>query len=374
VSPLMERFRYFGLACFVLAMLGGLLLALNAVRKPPVIRLSVDDAATRDRVQERLAYHKVPGVSIAVVQDGRIVLARGFGVVEAGGEKPLTDQTRFQAASISKPVTALAALRLVQQGKLELDDALNKRLISWKIPENEFTEKQSVTLRQILSHNAGLSVHGFRGYPAGAERPSLLQVLDGASPANSAAIRVTQLPGSKVRYSGGGFCVLQQALTDATGLPFAPLLQDLVLSPLKMDSSSFAQPLPKELESVAAVGHVEGKPVTGKWHTYPELAAAGLWTTPSDLARLVIGVQQARRGDRGALLSTDLARQMLTRQIDDRGLGFELEGEDKTLVFTHGGANEGFTCRMFGSFQGDRGSSVVPGTGLARIIQEGAAN
>jgi CubicO group peptidase (beta-lactamase class C family) len=153
----------------------------------------------------RMAGLKVPGVSIAVINDGAVEWAKGYGVVEAGTTNPVTSRTLFQAASISKPVAALAALRLVEQGKLALDEDVNAKLTSWKVPENEFTKTEKVTLRRLLSHTAGLTVHGFSGYPAGTPVPTLVQVLDGAKPANSAAVRVDVVPGTIMRYSGGGF-------------------------------------------------------------------------------------------------------------------------------------------------------------------------
>jgi CubicO group peptidase (beta-lactamase class C family) len=200
---------------------------LTSVEASPLL-LSKDDADTRARVLKRMADHQVPGMSIAVIQDGAIALLRSYAVVQVGTSQAVTEQTRFQAASISKPVTALATLRLVQQCKLDLDGDLNHRLKSWKIPANEFTQKKDVTVRQILTHSAGFTVHGFGGYAQTDELPSLLQILDGKPPANSPAIRVDYVQGSAYRYSSGGYCVLQQALIDISGRLFAPLMEDLV--------------------------------------------------------------------------------------------------------------------------------------------------
>ena len=224
----------------------------------PTIPLSRDDKETRDRVLERMAHYKVPGLSIAVIDNDQVKWARGYGVVKAGGSEPVTSNTRFQAASVSKPVTALAALRLVQDGKLALDDPLDKKLVSWKIPENDFTRKKKPTLRQVLDHSAGFSVHGFGGYEADGKHPTLLQVLDGAPPANSGPIRVEFVPGTKFQYSGGGYTVLQKLLMDVTRKPFPELMKELVLDPVGMKESSYQQPPAADVASHAAEGTSTG--------------------------------------------------------------------------------------------------------------------
>ena len=172
------------------------------------------------------------------------------------------------------------------------------------MPENEFTKDKKVTLRGILSHSAGLTVHGFPGYAVAGPVPTLVEVLDGAKPANTGAIRVNVVPGSLWRYSGGGFTVMQQMIIDATGKPFPEFMRETVLAPLGMTSSTYEQPLPADRQSHAATGHYpDGRPVAGKWHVYPEMAAAGLWTTAPDLARFAIGVQRALASTSNAVLS-----------------------------------------------------------------------
>ena len=218
------------------------------------------------------------------------------------GENPGDDRRRsfrpVRSASRCRP----GALRLVEQGKLALDEDVNSRLVTWKVPENEFTKNKKVTLRGLLSHTAGLTVHGFPGYATDEPGPTLVQVLDGAKPANTRPIRVDILPGSKWRYSGGGYTVMQQLVVDVTGKPFPQFMHEAVLGPLDMKESTFEQPLPADKAKLTATGHHgKQKPVKGKWHIYPEMAAAGLWTTPSDLARFAIGVQEARRASPGKL-------------------------------------------------------------------------
>lgn len=294
---------------------------------------------------ERMKFYSAPAVSIAVIDKGRIAWARGYGVREAGSKDAVTPQTLFQAASISKPVAALGALRLVQQGRLKLDEDVNHKLTSWKVPENEFTNGKKVTLRGLVSHSAGLTVHGFPGYASDISAPTLLQLLDGEKPANSKPIRVDITPGTKYRYAGGGYQVMQQLLLDVTGKQFPPLMHDAVLKRIGMTRSTYVQPLPRNRWSNAAVGHrSNGDKVKGNWHTYPEMAAAGLWTTPTDLARLAIEIQKALAGKSNRVLSREMTKQMLTPQVGGWGLGFALPGKDSSARFTHGGANEGYRC------------------------------
>jgi CubicO group peptidase (beta-lactamase class C family) len=308
---------------------------------------------------QRMSEMKVPGVSLAVMNNGEIEWARGYGVMEAGTSTPVTPHTLFQAASVSKPVAALAALRLVEEGKLALDEDVNTKLKSWKVPENDFTKTEKVTLRRLLSHSAGLTVHGFGGYAAGEPVPTTVQVLDGAKPANSDPVRVDVVPGKIWRYSGGGYTVAQLLMADVTGRPFPDLMADLVLKPLGMADSTYEQPLPEARRGAAASGHTsDGKLLPGRYHTYPEMAAAGLWTTPTDLAKFLLEIEKARRGD-SALLSKALALEMTTPQKPGYGLGLSLDGQGQESSFGHGGSNEGFKCQMTAFFEGGRGAVVM---------------
>jgi CubicO group peptidase (beta-lactamase class C family) len=321
---------------------------------------------------ERMAFHHVPGVSIAVIRDGKIAWAKGYGVLEAGKQSPIDPDTIFQAGSISKPTAAIAALRMVEQGRLSLDAPVNDFLKSWKVPDNEFTKKQAVTLRQIMSHGAGFTVHGFPGYAAGKPVPTVPQVLDGAPPANTPAVRVDKLPGESWRYSGGGYTIMQLAMTDVSGQDFPALTDELVLKPAGMARSSYLNPLPEANRANAATAHRgDGSIVPGHSHTYPEMAAAGLWTTPSDLARLALSVIASAKGEPGALLSPDTTRQMLTTQIGNYGLGFALVDAPDGQAFQHGGSDEGFEAVLFSYSDGRGGAAIMTnGQNGGRLSQE----
>jgi len=311
-------------------------------------------------IAERMAHYNVVGVSVAVIDNYAIHWAKGYGLLAKDSKRPVTTETLFQAGSISKPVAATAALHLVETGRLSLDEDVNRKLKSWQVPENDFTRDQKVTLRRILSHSAGLTVHGFPGYAVGDRIPTLIEILDGVKPANTPAIRVDLVPGTTERYSGGGYTIMQLLLTDVTQERFPELLEDTVLAKIGMQHSSYQQPLPADWAKNTASGYRQnGDPVAGKWHVYPEMAAAGLWTTASDLAQFVIEIQKSREGRSNRVLSREMTTQMLTRQIDGAGLGLMLGGTDQAPRFSHGGADEGFQALMMATLDSGKGAVVM---------------
>lgn len=299
------------------------------------------------KLDARMHHYHVPGVSIAFFDHGQIAWARGYGQADVLTGKPVTPETLFQAGSISKPIAAIGALKLVEQGKLALDKNINDILKSWKLPENEFTREQKVTLRRILSHSAGLTVHGFGGYAKGDLLPNVAQILDGVRPANSEAVRVDTVPGTILRYSGGGITIMQLMMMEVTGKSFPQLMRALVLGPIGMSHSTYEQPLPRQLWRDAAVPYdAKGEPIRGGFHIYPTMAAGGLWTTPSDLARAAMEVRREYAGTSHKVLSRSMAREMLTHQKDRWGLGFELEQLGGTPRFGHFGVNAGFIATL----------------------------
>lgn len=309
-------------------------------------------------IRTQIAQRKVPGLSLAIIEGGKITYAQGYGVSAPGGREPVTPATLFLAGSVSKSVAAMGALKLVEEGKLSLDGNVNDRLSTWKVPDNQFTAVEKVTLRRIVSHTAGLTVHGFAGYARSASVPTVPQVLNGLPPANSPPVRVDTVPGSRWKYSGGGYTVMQLMMEDVTGQPFARWMQANVLERFGMSSSTFDNPLPQALWSRAAAGAYPGmKAVEGGWHVYPEMAAAGLWTTASDLARFAIGVQESFAGRATPVISQEMTQRMLASVMNDDGLGVFLEGRGPTLKFFHGGRDEGFDTYL-GAFA-ERGQGVI---------------
>lgn len=322
-------------------------------------------------IEERMKHYKVPGLSVAVINNHKIDWARSYGVTDIEIGEPVTTETLFQAGSISKPVAAMVALKKVEQGKLTLDENINNKLTSWKLPDNEFTAKKKVTLANLLSHTGGLTVHGFPGYAINEKIPTLQQVLDGAEPANTAPVRVDMEPGTKFRYSGGGTTIAQLAIMDIEKKPFPQIASDTVLKLLNMTNSTYSQPLPNDWRKKAASGHrPDGKLVEGKIHIYPEMQAAGLWTTPTDLAKFAIEVQLSVAGRSNKVLSKEMTEKMVTPFMEEVGLGFFVEKHGKALYFGHGGADEGFRAELLVNKDKGYGAVVMANSDNGQILRE----
>lgn len=296
----------------------------------------------RFKLADRMAHYGVPGLGVAIVDHCRIVDARGFGRAAQDGS-PVTTQTLFQAASMSKPLAAVAALRLVEQGKLQLDTDVRPLLQDWTPPRDPKTGNDPITLRELLSHTAGTNVEGFGGYVPGTRLPTVMQILRGHAPANNDPVRVEIRPGSTFNYSGGGYVIVQALMSTASNQSFAALMRRLVLDPIGMRSSTYAQPLDSKHATHAAEGAgPDGTPMPMKWHVYPELAPAGLWTTPTDYARFMIALARAVREEDHRLLSPTSVRQLMRRGAGNWGLGVDLGPNKAPRQFGHTGANAGY--------------------------------
>jgi CubicO group peptidase (beta-lactamase class C family)/predicted transcriptional regulator YdeE len=315
------------------------------------------EAPLRLNLAELMKTYNVPGLSIAVIENYKIVDAKAYGVIAPGSTTPVTTRTLFQAGSISKPVAATGALYLVEHGKLALDENVNDKLKTWKVPENEFTKTEKVTLRRLMSHTAGLTIHGFPGYDVDAPLPTLVQIFNGEKPANTQPIRVDTVPGTVERYSGGGVTIEQQMVIDVTGKAFPVFMRETVLDKIGMSDSSYKQPLPANRAAMTAGGtYADGKAVHGKWHVYPEMAAAGLWTTPTDLAKFAIEIALSKKGQSNRVLSQKMTQEMLTPVKEAAGLGFFME-KDNPGQFGHNGADEGFQAVL--TMNADTGNGVA---------------
>lgn len=322
-------------------------------------------------IAERMKFYKVPGLSVAVIKDFKLDWARAYGVKDTATNEPVTTETLFQAGSISKSVNATVAMKKVEQNRLSLDEPINNKLTTWKLPENEFTAKKKVTLRALLSHTAGTTVHGFPGYAIDEKIPTLPEILDGAKPANTAAVRVDFEPGSKFRYSGGGTTITQLALMDIEKKPYPDIAKETVLGPLNMTNSTYSQPLPADWRKKAATGYrAGGFEVEGKIHVYPEMAAAGLWTTPTDLAKFGIEMQLSLLGRSNKVLSKQSVDAMTTGVLDNVGLGFFIEKHGNAIYFGHGGADEGFRAELLLSRDKGYGVAVMVNSDNGQILRE----
>ncbi len=292
-------------------------------------------------IEERMKELGIPGVSIAVMNNGVIEWAKGYGMADSYENREVTTETLFQAGSISKPIAATRILQLAEKDKINLDSNVNDYLSSWKLPDNEFTEKEKVTTRRLMTHSAGLTVHGFPGYSKSDTIPSIVDILNGKG--NTGPVRVFRKPGERWKYSGGGYTIMQLIITDLEQKKFPEIMQEHVLDPFGMTSSTYANPLPKKYHDLAATGYYNDQTaVKGKWHTYPEMAAAGLWTTPSQLVLWAKEVQQILQTQKDGLLKTQTVNEMLTEHRGNQGLGpYVLKH-----TFGHGGADEGFRADL----------------------------
>jgi CubicO group peptidase (beta-lactamase class C family) len=300
-------------------------------------------------IAELMARFSVPGVSIAVIHDHQIHWAKGYGIADVATGALVDTGTMFQAASMSKPVAAMAVLRAVQDGLFTLDDDINRILTSWKLDGGELTREHPVTPRMLTSHTSGLGDgFGFPGYDPSDTVPTVVQILQGHRHSNVGVLFMERPPMSLMEYSGGGVTVMQQALSNVRKRPFADIMRDGVLRPIGMTRSTYEQPLPPSFDRNAARAHSrDGKSMGTKWHIYPEMAAAGLWTTPSDLARFLIDVERSAIGRSNRVLSRALAQEMLSPVgVGDYAVGFGIAKIGQGWYFSHGGSNWGFRATM----------------------------
>jgi CubicO group peptidase (beta-lactamase class C family) len=314
-------------------------------------------------IAARMAEHHVPALSVAVVDGGRLAWARALGIADASSGRAVTPHTVFQAASISKAIAATLTLRLVQQGRLDLDVDVNRYLSSWQVPNNEFTREQKVTLRRLMAHRAGTTVHGFLSIPQGQRLPTTVQILEGAGPPGyQEPVRVDAVPGTATRYSGGGVLIEQLVATDVMHESYVDLARRLVFEPLGMFDSSFEQVLSPAQRAAAASAHDgAGQVYAGNFLMLAAQAPGGLWTTPADLVRWAIEVARAETGGAPHLLSAALASTMTHRLAASEpvALGTFVWGEGRGRYYWHGGHNEGYLSELIYFPESGQGAAVM---------------
>lgn len=347
---------------------------INTIESHLAIFLPKTDSITGyASLTERMTYYKVQGLSIAVINDGKLEWAKAYGYADIDEQILASPGTLFQAASISKSLNALCVMKCVDARKLSLDNDVDQYMQRWSLPKGDKFKDSTVSLAQLLSHSAGLNVSGFSGYEEGKPRPATtVDILNGTGFANNQPIKFIAAPGSKFRYSGGGITVVQEILEEIFRAPYATILDKKVLKSLRMSNSTFQQPLPEAWRAGAATGYrVTGKAVAGKYHIYPEQAAAGLWTTPTDLAKFIIAVQQSYNKKRG-FIKQATAKRMLSPYLADSnvGLGVFLSKWGGTPFFNHGGGNEGFRSFYCGSLSTGKGLIIMINSDNDRIFKE----
>jgi len=328
------------------------------------------DTIPRGNIDVRMRETKTKGLSIAVINNYQIEWAKGYGWADESEQRKVTTATRFQAASISKSLNSMGILKLVEQGKLDPEADINNYLSTWKFPYDDISQHKKINTYNLLSHTAGLSIHGFPGYVANDKLPSLPEVLDGKRPANTNKVRSQFAPGTKFQYSGGGTTISQLLLMDITGQDYASYMQTEVLNPLGMTNSSYLQPPPTGA-SLATGYYDNGKPVKRKYHVYPEQAAAGLWTTPTDLAKYIIECQLAYEGRSQKVLSPAMMKKRMTPYVDSAAaLGVFILNRKGPAYFSHNGGNEAFVCTYYGSMQGGYGVVIMENGESFGLISE----
>jgi len=326
----------------------------------PISKSGIDSGVTQSIVS-RMAQLEVRGLSIAVFDQGIIIGARGYELSDKNLSIKVDTATIFQAASMSKPVTSVGIFTLIEKKLLSLDEDINLKLHTWKLPNNDFTVKEKVTVRRILNHTAGLSVSGFNGYNPNDAVPTLPQILNGTPPANSKPVRVIVQPGTREDYSGGGYTILQLLLEDVTDESFPKYMNENVLQHIGLAQSIFSLNLPDNMAIHASKAYQQnGELVDGGYHIYPEQAAAGLWITPSDYARFMLNIGNSYRGNLTAgILEQSSVQNIFTTAPNAGGLGFGVDGEGEAFRFRHSGGNAGFVCYAISFAKIGRGVVVM---------------
>lgn len=332
---------------------------INAVENSLSPGIIFGDSVPKLNIEKRMSETGIKGLSIAVINNYKIEWAKGYGLANEEEKRKVTTDTRFQAASISKSINSLGVLKLVELGKIHPEADINNYLGSWKFPYDSISKNKKISVYNLLSHTAGLDIHGFPGYKRKDTLPAIQQILDGKRPSNTKAVRSLFEPGNKFKYSGGGTTISQLIVMDVTKSNYADWMQKNVLQPIGMTNSSYQQP-PLASANLATGYYQDGKPVAGNYHIYPEQAAAGLWTTPTDLAKYIIECQLALEGRSKKVLSQAMMRKRLTPYIDSAAaLGVFIENRKGNLWFNHNGGNEAFLCTSYGSMQGGNGVVIM---------------
>ncbi|WP_428654413.1 serine hydrolase [Runella sp.] len=325
-----------------------------------------------DNILERMAYFKVKGLSIAVIDNYKVVWAKGYGWADEKEKRPVTTETLFEPGSISKSLNAVGVLKLAQVKKLDLNTDINTYLKSWKFPYDTLSKGKKITLTHLLSHSAGISFNGSLGYTRKSKIPTLAEILDGKAPSNSPGVRSEFEPGLQHQYSNGGIVMTQLMITDITKQPYAQFMYDNVLKPLGMTQSFFNQPPPNNKLKWIATGYTaDGIELATKFNIIPEQSAGGLWTTPTELCKYIIETQMAYQGKSSKVLSPEMTKLRLTPTVDEvSALGVFIDKRGETKYFTHDARNYGFCGVYYGSMEGGKGVAIFLNSDNVSLLPE----
>ncbi|NMH74561.1 beta-lactamase family protein [Bacillus sp. RO2] len=326
-------------------------------------------------IKERMEHYNVPGLSITLINQGQISGTYDYGLLEVKSDKKVIKDSIFSACSISKFLTGMLVMKLTEQGLLDLDEDVNQRLVLWKVPENNFTKYKRVTLRNLLSHQSGISdpENSFSELNVDTEFPSMVELLEGKTPYCN-PIKVTYEPESEFQYSDADYCIIQQLIEDVTERPYHRVMNELILEPLRMDNSRLNTTMLEMERKGFSCGHNKnGELVDGKYPIYPYPAASGLWTTSLDLAKLVLELINAVKGESKVGIPASIAKEMISQQRSKNwtGLGVFLDGSEKELEVTSLGWGVGFQCMMVAFPYLEKGAVIMTNAELGVHQMEG---
>lgn len=315
------------------------------------------------RLVDRMAFYKVPGISIAVMDKFQIEWVKAYGYKDIIQYQKVTPETAFQVGELSQPVSAATVLRLVEENVLKLDEQLGTYFTEIAFAGRKFrpSEKISITLSSLLSHAAGFYPWTSSGYSRTSATPDLAQILRGEEPAQNYFSFRGFDPEAGVRFSDFNYVLLEKYLEDKTGKKLDELARKEVFSRLGLKNTFFGLPVSGDIAS----GHLrEGPEVDGSWYKYPEQAARGLWSTPSDYLKFVIDLMDCARTGKKGLLSAELARQMLSPQAPQIGYGFRLEGEHEKFKIYMKGKTHGYRTALL----------IYPALGQGVVVMTNSEN
>lgn len=318
-----------------------------------------DSVLNKYSIIQRMKYYKIPSVSIAIIDNEKIVLSKTYGLAGIEQNRPANTNTLYQVASISKSINALGVIKLVQDGYLSLTKDIRNYLKTWTFPDNELSKNKAITIKNLLSHTAGLSVHGFIGYSINDSLPSINQILDGQMPANNEPVKPIYPINEHFEYSGGGYTIIRKILDDNISSNYDSLMTAIVLGPLKMTNSTFSQPLSKKYKNFAYGTDKEMKTLKGNYYIYPEQSAGGLWSTATDIAKFVLSIQHDLKGSKNAILNKQLTQEMLTPVLNNYSLGFGIVEKGGEKYFWHEGESYGYNSMYYGSFTTGKGVVIL---------------
>jgi CubicO group peptidase (beta-lactamase class C family) len=323
-------------------------------------RVLTSETIPYQKLAARMAHYGVPGVAVAIIENGEVVFAQGYGVTQQGSDEAVNADTLFSVGSVSKTITAALTLKMAEQQQVDLNNDIRPQLASWRLPESEFMTADGMNLRMLLSHTAGLNIHGFADYQPGEALPNVLQTLNGEHPAKNEALTLVSRPGERYRYSGGGYTLVQQLLSETAQQSFPALTKDILTKPLGMARSTFQNPLPESVKNVAKAHNRDGDAVAlpRGYESFPEMAASGFWTSANDLSKFVQMLLKSYT--QGGYLSQAMAIDMMTRVAPSQhGLGPRVEGVGDQFMFHHGGANDSYRAWIEGHLATGNGLVVL---------------